>query len=38
VDVVANGHDAVEALGNAPYAGILMDYRMTEMDGVEALP
>ena len=36
VDVVANGHEALDAVSQKDYAAILMDVQMPEMDGLEA--
>ncbi|MBI3806657.1 MAG: response regulator [Nitrospirae bacterium] len=36
VDVAANGHEALEALGRIAYAAVLMDCQMPELDGFAA--
>jgi len=35
-DVAANGFEAIEAVGRAPYDVVLMDVQMPELDGLEA--
>jgi CheY-like chemotaxis protein len=35
-DVAANGHEAVQAYSRRPYAAVLMDVQMPEMDGFDA--
>ena len=35
-DIVATGHEAIEALRNRPYDVILMDVQMPQLDGLEA--
>ena len=36
VDVVSNGHEALDAVAQNDYVAILMDVQMPEMDGLEA--
>lgn len=37
VDTVTDGREAVEAVRQGTYAGVIMDIKMPDMDGLEAL-